>query len=119
VPFLAGERRIEYADEPQITNQCAQDMLVMLIESIERSGRDWVSLSGFHVHHFALSLNTIIRFQVMLVMEPLLGALFDNGIVQRKTHAVGPQKNSTALPSLTRYVPRSIDNPIKRSDNHG
>src|SRR5436853_4750899 len=94
-------------------------MLVVLIKSIESAGTDREGLAGFHVDDFAPARNTIIRLEMVLVMKPLLGSLFDDSVMQGEAHAVGLQENSPAFPSGTRYMARGADHFIEGSDDHG
>src|SRR5690349_19017088 len=94
-------------------------MLIVLIKRIESAGTDREGLTGFHVHHFASAGNAIIRFEMVLVVKPLLGSLLDDRVMKGKAHAVGLQQNPPAFPSSARNMARSADNFIKGSDDHG
>src|SRR5687768_179224 len=116
--FLAGEWRIEDANEAQVAVDGTQNVLIMLIERIERAGSYGIGLAGLHVDHFTAPGNTVIRLQVMLVVKPLLGALPDDCVMKRKPHAIGFQEDSTALPAVAPDMAGPVDDLVELSHDH-
>jgi hypothetical protein len=72
VLLLAGERRVEDADKPEIAIDCAQHMLVMLIKCIEGAGRDRVGLAALYIDDLAASRDTVVSLEVVFVVKPPL-----------------------------------------------
>jgi hypothetical protein len=95
-----GERRVEDADKMQIPRCGPKNMLIMLVERIERAGLDRIDLTGLDIDHLAFARNAVIRFEMVLVVKALLGSLLHDRVVERETHGVVLQEESPALPAI-------------------
>src|SRR5690242_1533817 len=94
-----GQRRIEDADQLQIAARRAQDVLVVLVERIDRAGADRKDFSGRHLDDLALAADAVIRLEMILVVQMQLGAFRDDCVVYRAAHPVLAQDEAPALPA--------------------
>src|SRR3954453_18741130 len=81
--FAARESRREHADEAQIALKRSQDVRVVPVERVDGSGPDRKGASGRDLDDLPLPGDAIVRLEVVLVMEVLLGPLGDDGVVNR------------------------------------
>src|SRR5690606_6895606 len=97
--FGAGQRRVEYAHQAQVAPGGAQDVLVMLVQHIERAGPDRIDGAGRHVDDFALAVGAVIGLVVMLVVQVQLGAFLHAGVIERIADAVALDQHAQAFPA--------------------
>jgi hypothetical protein len=115
----ARQRRHEDADQPEVALDGAHDVLVVLVEHIERSRLQRPGFAGGDLDHFALASEAVIRLRMMLIVKPLLRSLLEDGVVQRITKPVRLEQQPSAFPSRSLNVSRTFENLVQRSDDHG
>src|SRR6185437_5530230 len=62
-----GQRRKEDADQLEVAARCPQDMLVVLVERVDRAGPDRKGPSGRHLDDLALAADAVVRLEMVLV----------------------------------------------------
>src|SRR3954453_10463892 len=95
----SDERREEDADQLEIAARRPQDVLVVLVERIDRAGADREGLPGRHLDDLALAADAGIRLEMVLVVQVQLGAFRDDRVVYRAAHPVLAQDEAPALPA--------------------
>ena len=96
-----------------------QDVLVVLIERVDRARPDLERLAGRHVDDLALAGDAVVGLEVVLVVEVALGALEDPGLVHGVTHAVVLDDHPLAVPAGTRHVAGGVGDVLRTDDDHG
>src|SRR5690554_982847 len=88
VHFLAGNRRVEGADQAHVFGAAVQGVTVVLVEGVQGAVGNFVHFTGSEVFDAAVTGYAVNRFQVVLVPEGVLGAGRDDGFMERETHTV-------------------------------
>src|SRR6185437_1716307 len=101
-----------------VAARCPQDMLVVLVERVDRAGPDRKGPSGRHLDDLALAADAVVRLEMVLVVEVQLGALRDDGVVDRAAHPVAAQDEAAALPSRPAHVAFRADDVVETADDH-
>ena len=85
--FLASQRRMKYADQPHV-RLGTQDVLVMLVQGIDRAGPDRIN-SRFGLEHLDLtfSLDAVTGLEVIFVPDFGFRTGIDGRFGKGKPHA--------------------------------
>src|SRR5690606_11806083 len=118
VHFLAGNRRVEGADQAHVFGAAVQGVTVVLVESVQGAVGNFVHFTGGEVFDAAVTGDAIDGFQVVLVPERVLGAGRDDGFVERETHTVFFQEQASAGPLLGADFALGTDNVLHSYDFH-
>src|SRR5690554_68721 len=118
VHFLAGDRRVEGADQAHVFGAAVQGVTVVLVEGVQGAVGNFVHFTGGKILDAAVTGNTVNRFQMVLVPEGVLGASGDDGFVERETHAVFFQKQAAAGPLLSADFALGTDDVLHSYDFH-
>ena len=98
--LFAAERRIENTNEPH-RSMGTQNVPVMFIERIQRSGPNGMHLPVSKRLDFPTPFNTVHGLQVMLVFDGRRRAGVNQRVMQRETKAILTKQKPPATPIFT------------------
>ena len=110
---------VEHADEVEVALRRAEDVVVVLVERVDRARPDLEGRSRGNIHHFAFTGNAVVGLEVVLVLEAALRAFQDPRLVNGVAHAVVSDDHSFAVPSGPGNVASGVGDVFGANDDHG
>ena len=114
---VAGGENV--ADALALMDSGANDVAIMPVQNIKRSGCHRMNLACCDVFHLPLTLDAIIRLDVVLVFQMLGRSLFANRVMQGIAKPVLGQQQATAFKGVALDVGSTAQNVGKGFDDHG
>src|SRR5690606_3166150 len=97
VHFVADKRRVEDTGHGHFA-ETTQQVLVVLIQNVQRAGFDRVNLAVGHGFNFTFAADAVHRLEVVLIPDGRFGIGVNGGDVEGETHVVVFQQHAHAVP---------------------
>lgn len=102
--FATRKRGSEHANESEVSLCRSNDMSVMPVKHVHSSGAKFEFFATRDVDNFTFAAETIVSFDMVLILQLHMGALFDSRVVEGEPDVVGGNHQSLAIPTLASNV---------------
>src|SRR5258706_10074772 len=96
----------------------AQDVLVVLIERIDRPRLDLEGLPRRHIDDLTFTGDAVVGLEMILVVEMTFGAFENSCLVNRVTHSIVADDHPLAVPAGTGHMAGGVGDVCGPNDEH-